>query len=735
MQPLRRTLGLAVAVATLLTPTALAQGWIEPPRIPEPTRGIEKVRGSVLVTISGRVARVEVEEWFRNTGPAVSEGVYHYPLPGEAVFSQYSLWQGDTELRGEMMDARQARAIYESIVRRRKDPALIELVDHGLLRASVFPINPGETRKITLRYTQVLERVGDAWRLRYAGGRDTISRAFHVTVDSAGRIGAPFSPTHGITTRRDRGALDIRLAESRWRGDLELFLPLSGGLVGLSALTHHPVSDDGFFMLLLAPGRAAEREALPRDVVTVLDVSGSMSGEKIVQARAALEQLIGTLRAGDRFRLVAFSSGVRRFASEWAPVTGDTRERATAWVRALAAEGGTNIAGALDEAFAQAPREEAMGVVVFLTDGLPSVGEQNPEQLATRAERGRGRFRVFAFGIGYDVNTHLLDRLTEQARGTSQYIAPGGDIEQSVATLAAKLSSPVLTDLGVRVDGDVELYDVQPQGLPDLFAGDELVVFGRYRGAGSPRGQGGQRSVTVTGRRNGREERFSTPALFAADQEANAYLAPLWAARKAGALAREIRLRGMNREVLEELKGLALRYGILTEYTAYLVQEPDMVAQRGREEQVLRTSAAPAPEAAVGAGAVGRARRDAAFSGAVLLQEVVVTGAAIADSLATNAPRVRASGTPTQRAGGRLFMLRDGAWTDARHADSLRTVEIEAYSPAYVALLRALPELVEPAKLGPTVVVAGRRVSLKIAGGGKERWMAGELERLIREFR
>ncbi|HXF95750.1 MAG TPA: VIT domain-containing protein [Gemmatimonadales bacterium] len=730
MSSFRHVTGITFSLLLAPFPSLGGQGWIEPDRIPQPRTAIEKVRASVQVTVSGRVARVTVEEWFRNAGSMVDEGTYHYPLPGEAVFSQFSLWQGETELRGEMMDARQARAIYESIVRRRKDPALIELVDHGLIRARVFPINPGETRKITLRYTQVLDRVGDAFRLRFAGGRDTIPRTFHLTAEGAASLGEPFSPTHGITTRRVQDRLEVRIAEGRWRGDVELFLPLAGKLVGLSLLTHRPVGEEGFFMLLLAPGRGAERDALPRDVVAVLDISGSMSGEKILQARAALEQLIGSLRSGDRFRLVAFSSGVRRFAPDWTEATPDARHRAAEWVRELQAGGGTNIAAALEEALLRPPREAALGVVVFLTDGLPSVGEQDPERLAARAEHGRGRFRVFAFGIGHDVNTYLLDRLTERARGTTQYIAPEGDIEQAVAALATKLSSPVLGDLAIRVDGDVEVYDLQPATLPDLFAGDELVVFGRYRGTA-----GGEREVTVTGRRAGREERFATAAVFGAEQPANDYLAPLWAARKAGALAREIRLRGMNREILEELKQLALRYGILTEYTAYLVQEPDQVVLRQREEQVLRRDAAPAPEAAVGAGAVGRSRRDAFFSEAARLEAVTVAAQAVADSLATETASVRGGSSPMRRAGGRLFALRDGAWTDTRHGDSLRTVAVEAYSPAYVALLKALPELVEPARLGETVVVAGRRLSLKLAARGLTVWPAGELERVVRGFR
>ena len=273
-----------------------------------------------------------------------------------------------------------------------------------------------------------------------------------------------------------------------------------------------------------------------------------MSGEKLDQAKAALVQLLATLRPSDRFRVITFSSDVRRYAPGWTDASSEHVHDAQHWVRALSAEGGTNIAGALGEAFAAAPAEGALGVVVFLTDGMPTVGESDPERIATAAEQSRGAFRVFAFGIGYDVNTYVLDRLTERARGVTTYIQPGGDIEQAVGSLAARVSSPVLTDLALAADG-VDLYDLQPQRLPDLFAGDELVVFGRYRGAGR-----GERSLTVTGRRNGREERFATAARFDGEPSGVGYLQQLWAARKAGALSREIRLHGPNPEIVDEIR-------------------------------------------------------------------------------------------------------------------------------------------------------------------------------------
>src|SRR5439155_23307283 len=226
----------------------------------------------------------------------------------------------------------------------------------------------------------------------------------------------------------------------------------------------------------------------------------------------------------------------------------------------------------------------------------------------------------------------------------------------------------------------VELYDLQPHTLPDLFGGDELVVFGRYRGAGSPKGVPdgpGERVVTVTGRRSEREERFSTGARFGSEQPGTDYIQQLWAARKAGALSSDIRLHGQNPEIVNELKRLALRYGILTEYTSYLVQEPNQLAVRPLLDRI-----APAAAAQVGALSVDQARREA--------KSAAVANAAEAADM-DEAMRGRVTGHASRRVGGRLFVRRDSVWTDVAHGDSLPVVQVAAFSDAYFALLRALP--------------------------------------------
>ncbi|HSW28682.1 MAG TPA: VIT domain-containing protein [Longimicrobiales bacterium] len=726
---------------------ARAQGWIEPGA---PGSEVERVRSEVRVSLEGRVAQVEVSEWFRNRGARVAEGHYLYPLPGEAVFQGFSLFQGDAELRGEIMDAAQARAIYEEIVRRRADPALIELAGHGLLRARVFPIEPGQERKVTLRYAQVLSRAGNALQLQYAGGvrgaeervgGDSAGRThFEVVAGDGEAFLDPFSPTHTLDVRRE-GARLVARVDGEVMGRLAIFFPLAGDAVGVSLAVHRPVGEDGYFMLTLSPGRNTGR-AEPRDVTVVMDVSGSMSGEKIEQARAALRGLLGTLSAEDRFRLVAFSNQVRPQAEGWTTARGEGLRSARAWVDALVADGGTNIAGALDEAFRLETPEGRLPVVIFLTDGLPSVGEQSPERLADRAQARAGRARVFAFGVGHDVNTHLLDRLSEAGRGTTEYVEPGEDVERAVGLLAAKVRHPVLTDLELG-GAPVRLSEIYPVRIPDVFAGDELVLFGRWQGEGSGR-------VTLRGRRGGRAESFSAGAAFPRTAEANAYIPRLWASRKLGHLTRQIWTEGETPGLVEEIRTLALRYGLPSAYTSYLVQEPDVVAAGGSGPRPVRGLPVALPASPGGAG------RGMKVQGALLPSAPTEASGAVAVRMADNAQRMRearseealaaadaqlsaeleaAGGGRARAVAGRIFRMDAGVWKDAAHPADREPVRVKAYSAAYFRLLEALPEL--RAILGQlgSALVSGGRVSLLVGDEGAEALTEAKMRDIVTGFR
>jgi Ca-activated chloride channel family protein len=496
-------------------------------------------------------------------------------------------------------------------------------------------------------------------------------------------------------------------------------------VVGTSLVTHAPGGEDGYFMLLLAPADVEKGGGIPRDLTLVVDVSGSMSGTKLEQAKAALNQALATLATRDRFRVVAFSSQIRRFRDSFVPATRDNLAAVREFVDGLGAEGGTNMAGALDAALDSPSDGERLSIIVFMTDGLPSIGEQAPDRLAEQAAGRIGRNRVFTVGIGHDVNTYLLDRLASRGRGTSAYVAPGSSVETAMGSLLSKLRYPALVDLRIA-ETPVAISQTLPAQLPDLFYGDELVVFGRYTGHGSG-------TMMVTGARNGRRERIPVQAAFPSSEPANGFIPMLWAARQVGELTRQIRLEGASSSLVDQVRGLGLRYGILTEYTSYLVQEPTDIAHPGapiplQEDQMggARNSAAQ-----TGAGAFERARASAKLSDSKSLSDAEAAASVPLESLS----RDRAVAPETRRAGGRLFIRRGRVWTDVGQADRITVTAVVAYSKAYFDLVRQLPEVAPCLSAGEEVLIAGRQASVQIGSSGIEIWQPGQLAALVRNFR
>jgi Ca-activated chloride channel family protein len=686
-----RHLVVALALAAVPAGRAMAQGWIQPDRpVIRGGPSVVRVSSTVRTRVDGRVARVEVEEQFRNAGGALAEGSYLYTMPGEAVFTDFSIWMGENQVRGEMMNAEQARGIYEEIVRRLRDPALLTLEGHGMIRARVFPIPPGETRRVVLRYTQVLQRDGDALRLRYAIGDRGISAGrgyldapspvpadafrYTVTVPDADAYGTPYSPTHRVTWRRDGGALEITLDPDA-SGDVEIFIPLRHGLVGTSVVTHTEGAD-GYFMLLISPPASEDSATVPRDLSLVLDISGSMSGEKIAQAKAALRQALGTLGPADRFKLVAFSTRVVPFRDDFVPGTPENVRSAGEFLDRLVADGGTNIAGALDAVLPSGPGDaERLPIIVFVTDGLPTVGEQAPDRIAAAAAGRIGRSRIFTVGVGFDVNTYLLDRLAAEGHGSAQYVAPNANIETAMSGLLGKIRHPALVNL--RIAGaPVTLTQTYPASLPDLFYGEELVVFGRYSGTGSG-------PLVVTGERDGRTERFTADAAFPASAEGGEYIPRLWASRRIGDLTRQIRLEGASPSLVQEVRDLGLRYGVLTEYTSYLVQEPVTAWNRPQPMPMalaLRGGAG-AAQLQTGREAFGRAQTSAALAGADNLAAAEHAAKSRLSEIAADASAPGASpARAIRRIGGRLFvrLIRAYILASQRHADAPRLSALAA---------------------------------------------------------
>jgi Ca-activated chloride channel family protein len=362
-----------------------------------------------------------------------------------------------------------------------------------------------------------------------------------------------------------------------------------------------------------------------------------------------------------------------------------------------------------------------LSLVLFVTDGLPSVGEQAPDRIAEQAAARIGRSRVFTMGIGPDVNTYLLDRLASRGRGTPEYVSPGAGVETAMSSLLTKLRFPALVDLRIA-ESPVRLTQTVPSQLPDLFVGEELVVFGRYQGKGSG-------TVIVTGQRNGRSERLSVPALFPARDSQNDFISRLWAARQIGELTRQIRLEGASSALVSQVRELGLRYGIVTEYTSYLVQEPTSLASPVplREDQVGGPRNAAAQ---TGAEAVQRAKASAKLTDSKSLASAEAAAADRLESLAA-----QGAVAPSRRAGGRLFIQRGRVWTDVGQPDRITITDIAAYSRAYFDLVRVLPEIAPCLSVGDEILIAGRRVGVHIGPSGIEAWKPGQLSDLVRNFR
>jgi len=721
----RLELAAPLVIVALSRPT-LAQGWIVPrpcgigiipvegrPAVAPPIRdcrqNIVRTRSDVRVELADRVLRYEVEERFVNRGGLVGEADYLFPLPANAAFQDLKLSINGELVSGETMNAGQARGIYESIVRAQRDPALVEWMGHGLLRARIFPINPGEEKRIVVRFQSVASREGDALRIDYFRGgapgttnvRDDGGNSFTLSYRATPELGTPYSPTHQLDVHNNANRTEVAV-----RGDAKdvtLLVPARRpASAAISTLAYAPGNEDAFALITVTPPATQREDAIPRDITLVLDVSGSMSGRKIEQARAAGRQLLGTLRPADRFRLIDFSSDVRTFQNDFVAATDANVRQATRYLDALDASGGTNIEGALREAMRPAIADGRLPIILFLTDGEPTIGETQPDRLSSIASdanarsRGGEMRRIFTFGLGSDVNVSLLESLALEGRGTSQFVRPDESVERMVGIVANRLVGPVLTDVRIRVEGDPRLSKMLPSQPSDLFADHDLVALTRYSGHGQAR-------VVVEGNHRGTPVRWTSTVDFPDRERDNQFVARLWAAQRVGYLSAEKRKHGGSGEIDDEIRTLGERYGIPTEFTSYLVTERQ-VATNVRGVVLPAAAAAPAADQRFELAKTAAAQR-AAGSVAVL------------DSMAARPAGEfarRDGAATTRRIDARTFELRDGVWTDARFRAGMETIIIKTYSKAYFDLLNQLPELRATFALGNRVIVVGKSLAISL---------------------
>jgi Ca-activated chloride channel family protein len=552
-----------------------------PPLTPPQAYEVESVELSV--DIADQRARVLLRQTVRNTGKGLMELDFLVPLPLNGSVSGLVLVADGKELAGQIYPREEALGIYQEIVSRLKDPALLEFAGHGLFRARAFPVAKGARATLDLSMDYLLPKDGGRVDLDFplanslTQGR-TIGRQ-EITVRVRGEsVGGLFSPQDGVSVERGRdlATAGLRLDKVPPLPSFQLHYQEDPGPMGGLVLSHKPEKDeDGFFLFLAEPRSLGQDEApVPKTVIFVLDRSGSMSGTKFRQAQAALSFVLERLGPDDGFDLIDFSSDVSLWRKETEAMTPENRSEALEYVRSLRSGGGTNIEGALEAALGLALGDRP-AYLIFLTDGVPTYGETDEFRLAENAGKGdlgRG-VRIFSFGVGNDVNARLLERLSRQSNGQASFVAPEEDIEDKVGSFFAKLTNPALVKPSLA--SSLRSNRLIPERLPDLFEGSQLTVVGRYP-------EGGQATLTLSGQKGQERQVFSYQANLAQGPTQNGQqIAQLWAQRRIGQIIEEIDLAAQavpNQELVDELVGLSKAYGIMTPYTSFLAVEDQPLA-------------------------------------------------------------------------------------------------------------------------------------------------------------
>jgi Ca-activated chloride channel homolog len=694
-----------------------------------PSSDVVRQSSNVRVDLVDRVLRYEITETFVNRGSRIGEADFMFPLPKGAAFQDLKLSINGEMVAGETMSADRARQIYEEIVRRQRDPALLEWMGYGLLRARIFPIAPGEEKKVVVRFQTVAQREGDALRVDYFRGtrsvqpemnRDPEGRtSFVLTYPNDPMYGTAYSPTHSIFEQRygsessgdgDRSFASYRGGSVRRvevrdaRGEVTLLIPIRRSTsAAISLLANAPGNDDGFALITLSPPAIRPR-AVPRDLTFVIDVSGSMSGQKIEQARAAGKQILRTLSPMDRFRLIDFSSDVRTFRNDFSTATRENIGAAERYLDQLDAEGSTNIAGALDEALSAPVQAGRLPIVLFLTDGQPTVGERDASVIAANVAKQRGSRRLFTFGVGADLNVSLIEQLALEGRGTASFVRPEESVERAVGIVASRLTSPLVTDVRVHADG-VRLLKMHPSGPVDIFAGEDLVILSRYDGSGNA-------VVRFDGQTTSGPVSWSTRVNFPERSRENPFVARLWATQRVGYLSAEKRKHGGSQEIDNEIRDLGERFGIPTEFSSYLVVEPGMSRNRP-----------PADMAGVSLGQVVVTGVSSTRAPAAVQFEAAKAAAAqcsVTSAYAVDSASGVRNDSNVRRAGNVTLVLRDSVWTDVRYKKSGTVLQVKPFSDAYFKLIELVPELREPFSVGERVLISGRSMAIELTPSGEE---------------
>lgn len=650
---------------------------------------------TVTVSIDDQQAVTEVDQVLRNVSGADAEAVYLFPVPREAAISGFEMWLGDQKMDGQILKADEAREIYHSIVRSKRDPALLEYVGTGVYRTSVFPVGKDEEKRLRIKYTELLRKESGLVRYLYPLNTEKFSRypleeaRIEVTLRSKGKLKTVYSPSHSIDVARAGESS----ARATWavrrdtpRSDFELYFSTDDAVVGTSLLTYRPVAaEPGYFLFLASPQVQVDGPVEPKDIVFVLDNSGSMrADQKLKQAKDALTFCLRSLNEGDRFGLVVFSSTVTRYADALTAFTDAEKEKAVSYVDRIEVAGGTNINEALLSALGLFEAGSRLKMVVFLTDGMPTVGVTDVNTIVKNVTAAnKSGVRLFNFGVGYDVNTTLLDKLARENRGDSDYLKPRENVEAKVSSFYTKIQSPVLSNLKLDWAG-VSTREVLPRQIPDLFKGGQILVSGRYEGSGPQK-------LVLTGTAQGQPRRFEFDVTFDAATESlsRLFIERLWAQRKIGDILDQIQLYGRSQELVDEIVRISIKYGIITEYTSFLIREDVRLGDlrgnaRRAQEQLEKLKEAD--------GAAGNrqvmSKKDYQYAEKAAAPTAAGGGVRYKDDKGKEVETRQVANV-----GRRTFFQKNKVWQESDVQDDVQAREVKYFSDEFFALLGANPEL------------------------------------------
>lgn len=550
----------------------------------------------VSADIAGFGARVTVVQTFRNPASSAIEALYTFPLPNNAAVDRMRMKVGTRVIEGQIRRRDEARQIYEAAKSQGKVAALLDQERPNIFTQSVANIMPGAAVEIEISYLQVMKYEEGEFEFtfpmtigpRYVNTQTPdpqkvtppIARSGANITLSVSIAGADVreirSPLHEINQRKEAGraVVSLKKKDEIPNRDFILRYKMSTQTIGTTLLDCPSTNGTGYFTLILMPPQSASNDQIrPKEMLFIVDQSGSQRGFPIEKSKELTKKLIDTMGPDDTFNVIGFSNQVNSLWPNAVPNTPQNRQEAKEFVSKLEANGGTELLKPVLAALQPAEDAQRVRIVLFNTDGF--IG--NEREILAAINKHRGNARMFTFGIGNSVNRYLIDSMAVEGRGDAEYVTLAESADAAVERLTRRLQAPILTDIQCKFEG-VLVEDVLPKAIPDVFSEKPVVIMGRYTNAGTG-------SITISGN-FGRDVWSKTVlARFPSAKPASNAVATLWARGMVDELQRQDRFVG-SVEAKEKITRLALDFGIMTEYTSFVAVEERVVNVGGKQQTV-----------------------------------------------------------------------------------------------------------------------------------------------------